>query len=90
MLAAFPSPARMDAPLYRTTDIYLSSFLVTRGAAFVNHQRLGPKKTEYRFAANRALHDQLRLYWSGEPVLLVPWHLLATLHRLRCESIVRN
>ncbi len=79
----------MDAPLYRTTDIYLASFLVTQGAELTGHERLGPKRTEYRFVAGRPLHEQLRLYWSGEPVLLVPWVLLATLHRLRCESIVR-
>lgn len=51
--------------------------------------RTGPKTVEFRFEANAALHDLLRLYWSGTLTPVVPRALFECLHRLRCQSITR-
>jgi len=84
----FPSPV-MPTPEYKTTDIYLSSFLCHRSARLTRLKRVGPKKVEFRFEADSALHDLLRLYWSGTLTPVVPWELFQCLHRLRCLSITR-
>ncbi len=84
-VGAFPS--FMSAPLYCTTDIYLSSFLCHRSAKFIGLQRLGPKKVEFRFEADRELHDLLRLYWSGQLTPVVPWELFMFHYKLKCLSI---
>ena len=79
----------MNAALHRTTDPYLASFLSSQKAALAGCTRIGPKKVEFRFVADRRLHALLRLYWSGEPVLLVPARLLASLRALKSRSITR-
>lgn len=79
----------MLTPEYRTTDIYLSSFLCHRSARLTGLQRLGPKKVEFRFAASPALHDLLRLYWRGQLTPVVPWELFMCHHKLKCLSITR-
>ena len=79
----------MPTPEYTTTDIYLSSFLCHRAAELTGLTRIGPKKVAFRFAATAALHDLLRLYWSGTFTPVVPWELFQCLHRLRCQSITR-
>jgi len=79
----------MITPLYKTTDTYLSSFLRSQGGLLVGCQRLTPKKVEFWFVADRRLHGLLRLYWSGEPVLLVPYRLLEALRRLKSRSLTR-
>ncbi len=79
----------MTAPQYTTTDIYLAAFLCDRGMPLQGVKRLRPKKVEFRFDASEELHMLLRLYWSGEYVLLIPSTLFAELHRLRCLSITR-
>jgi hypothetical protein len=77
----------MTPPLYRTVDIYLASFLLCQGAKLVSYQKVRPKRTEFRFLANEDLHHQLRLYWSRERVLVVPFKLLGSLYRLKCLAI---
>ena len=85
-----PPPKRMPPPEYVTTDIYLTSFLVHRGSVLHGLRRLGPKRVEFRLAANPQLHHLLRLYWSGVMTPVVPWELFATYHRLKCQSITRD
>jgi hypothetical protein len=90
ILAAGPSPAPpMPVPEYVTTDIYLSSFLLHRGATLTGLRRLGEKRVEFRFATGPDLHSHLRHYWSGESVPVVPWQLFMDLRRLKSESINR-
>lgn len=77
----------MNQPLYKTIDIYLASFLLCQGAKLVSYEKVRPKRTEFRFIADEDLHHQLRLYWSRERVLVVPFQLLGSLYRLKCLAI---
>jgi hypothetical protein len=79
----------MPTPEHRTTDFYLASFLCHKGASLLGLKRLGPKRVEFRFAANAELHDLLRLYWSGNLTPVVPWELFLCHRRLKCLSIDR-
>ena len=54
----------MTTPHYVTHDTYLSAFVLNQGASLAGHRRIGPKKVEFRFLADRRLHELLRLYWS--------------------------
>ncbi len=76
----------MTAPVYRTTDPYLSAFLLCEGAALTGRTRLGPKRVEFRFAADERLHGLLRLYWRGHPLPFVPARLFAALRQLKSRS----
>ena len=86
--APFPNP-HMIAPHHRTTDTALASFLLSQGAVLASGQRLTPKKVEFRFVADRRLHGLLRLYWSKEPVLLVPSRLMEAHRCLKSRSLIR-
>lgn len=86
MLGVSLSPACMDTPLYRTNDPYLAAFLVSEGAPLAGRTRLGPKRVEFRFEADERLHHLLRLYWSGQPLFLVPSGLFRSLRRLKGRS----
>jgi hypothetical protein len=78
----------MSPPAYRTTDVHLSSFLLSQGAALAGCKRVGPKTVEFLFVADRRLHDLLRLYWSDQPTPLVPARLMAALRMLKKRSFV--
>lgn len=80
----------MTPPLYRTNDIYLASFLVSRGIDLEGCTRLRPKKTEYLFVADERLHELLQLYWGETLLPAVPKQLLKTLHQLRCLTIAQG
>jgi hypothetical protein len=75
-----PLPMR---PVYVTTDLHLASFLYFRGAALVTSKRLRPKVYSFGFAADRELHDLVRLYWSGALTPVVPSLLLETPLKLK-------
>jgi hypothetical protein len=79
----------MTVAQYTTTDPYLSSFLLSQGAVLLGCTRLGPKRVEFRFAADRRLHELLYLYRNQKPTLVVPAHLFGALRRLKSRSIVR-
>lgn len=89
-MAALPSPRpAMPNALYRTTDTYLASFLLSQGCYPTSWQRLTPKKVLFRFEACAQLHDLLRLYWSGQPILIAPAALFAALRKLKSRTLVR-
>src|SRR5438105_283061 len=90
MLGAFCSSPRMTIPLYRTIDPYLASFLLSEGGSLEGTARLGPKTMEFCFAAHRDLHELLRLYWSGQPLCLVPARLFRALQILKRRSRLRT
>ena len=73
----------MTAPHYTTRDFYLASFVLSEGGALTGVKRLGPKRVEFRFVADRWLHQLLRLYWSGEPVWVKPIKLFSALKELK-------
>lgn len=79
----------MTVPHHTTHDPYLASFVVSEGATLAGCMRLGPKKVEFRFVADRRLHELLRLYWSGVPLLVVPCRLFAVLRTLKSRSLTR-
>jgi hypothetical protein len=79
----------MSAPLYKTTDTHLASFLLSQGFAPVSWRRLTPKKVLFRFEADEGLHSLLRLYWSGQPILIAPVGLFAALRKLKSRTLVR-
>ncbi len=72
MLGALLPPARMSAPHYTTNDPYLASFLLSERAVLAGFRRIAPKTVEFRFLADRRLHELIRLYWSDEPAFVVP------------------
>lgn len=76
-------------PTYVTTDLYLSAFLCHKGAIMEGLRRLGPKRVEFRFAADERLHHLLRLYWSGSLTPVVPWEMFMSMRTLKNESINR-
>ncbi len=76
----------MRRTLYATHDPSLASFFLSQGAVLAGHSRLGPKRIEFRFVADRALH-LLRLYWSGAPVAVVPARLFDALRALKRRSL---
>src|SRR6266508_2008147 len=80
---------RMTAPDYKTNDPYLASFVLSEGAVLAGCTRLGPKKVEFRFVADRSLHEVLRLYWSGMATVIVPGRLFAALRKLKSRSFTR-
>jgi len=80
----------MAAPHYVTNDPYLASFILSEGAVLAGLKRLGPKKVEFRFLADRQLHDLLRLYWSGVQTLVVPARLFGVLRWLKKRSPMQS
>lgn len=74
---------------HKTTDTYLSSFLLSQGAVLAGCTRIGPKKVEFRFVADRRLHGLIQLYSSETPVVLVPSRLLAAHRQLKKRSLTQ-
>ncbi len=79
----------MPVPQYPTNDPYLASFLLSAGSVLTGHERLAPKRVEFRFEANATLHELLRIYWSSRPVQVVPLRLFAALQTLKSRSLMK-
>ena len=90
MLGALSPALRMSVPQHITTDPYLASFLTSQKAQLAGCKRVGPKKVEFRFVAERRLHDLLRLYWSNEPVLCVPARIMDAMRTIKSRSFVQR
>jgi hypothetical protein len=80
----------MAAPLYPTNDPYLASFLLSEGAVLAGYTRLAPKRVEFRFVADRNLHVLLRVYWSGQLILIAPARLFDTLRLIKSRSLTKS
>jgi hypothetical protein len=80
----------MTAVLHTVTDPLLAGYLDANGVVLDHCQRLGPKKVAYRFITGERLHGLLRLYWSGQPVPMVPGKFAESLRKLKRMSIFRN
>lgn len=87
MLGALLSSARMTAPHYTTNDPYLASFLLSERAVLAGFRRLAPKRVEFRFVADRRLHELIRVYWSNERTLVVPRKLFDALRWFKRRSL---
>ena len=79
----------MHTAHYKTLDRYLASYLLAEGAVLAGCTRLGPKTVEYRYLADRSLHEMLRRYWSGLPLLIPPIRLFKAHQHLKSLSIAR-
>jgi hypothetical protein len=73
----------MTPSLYETPDVYLASYLLYQGVSFVGFERVGPRRTIFRFASSEYLHVVLRLYWNNERILVAPTQLFDSLRRLK-------
>ena len=80
----------MDSPLHATNDPYLASFVLSEGAVLARSTRLGPKRVEFEFAADRHLHDLLRQYWSGERIPVASARLFGALRMLKRRSVTHS
>lgn len=76
----------LSDPLYVTTDWYLASFVLSQGVPLVGYRRIAPKRVVFSFPADPRLHGLLRLYWSVEPVLVVPVFLFEAHRRLKSHD----
>lgn len=74
----------MTTPCYETSDHYLASFLLHQGAQLLSHERVSPRRTLFRFAADATLHELVRGYTGSNLMPIVPKHLFAALFRLKC------
>jgi hypothetical protein len=83
-----PSPTPMPPSCYETFDIYLASYLLSQRAILEGHERVGPRRTVFRFASDEKLHELLRLYWRRLPIPVIPADLFAALRRLK--SLIRR
>ena len=79
----------MSVPHYSTNDPYLASFVLSEGAVLAGCTRLGPKKVEFRFVADRRLHELLRLYWSGVATPIAPMRLFGVHRQLKRRSFTQ-
>jgi len=80
----------MTAVLHKTTDPYLASFVLSEGAILTGCRRVGPKKVEFGFVADHTLHALLRVFWSGQLILVVPARLFEALRVLKSRSLTRE
>lgn len=68
---------------YETSDVYLASYLLCQGATLLGTERVGPRRTIFRFESNEFLHSVLRVYWSNDRILVPPTQLFHALRKLK-------
>ena len=73
---------------YETFDIYLASYLLSQRATLQSYERVGTRRTVFRFASDEKLHELLRLYWRRLPMPVIPADLFAALRRIK--SLIRR
>ncbi|MFL5328576.1 MAG: DUF5659 domain-containing protein [Gemmataceae bacterium] len=73
----------MPVSAYETSDLYLASYLLCMDAVLIETERVGPRRTVFRFESNEFLHALLRSYWSNDRVSIRPTQLFGTLRRLK-------
>lgn len=68
---------------YETSDVYLASYLICQGATLLETERVGPRRTIFRFDSNEFLHALLRVYWSNDDIQVPPTRLFNSLRSLK-------
>jgi hypothetical protein len=89
MAALLPRTCMTLLP-YETSDVYLASYLLCQGATLVETERVGPRRTMFRFQSDEFLHALLRVYWSNDDVLLPPTRLFGSLRALKSRIRKRS
>jgi Domain of unknown function (DUF5659) len=82
-MAALLPRTRMTLLPYETSDVYLASYLLCMGATLTGTDRVGPRRTIFRFESNEFLHSVLRTYWSNDRILVPPTQLFHALRKLK-------
>lgn len=72
---------------YTTNDPYLASFLLSEGSRLIGYRRLGRRRVEFRFAADRTLHELVRLYHSRRLLQISPARLFESLKELKRRPV---
>src|SRR4051812_42822769 len=68
---------------YETSDVYLASYLICQGGTLLETERVGPRRTIFRFESNEFLHALLRVYWSNDDIQVPPTRLFNSLRDLK-------
>jgi hypothetical protein len=68
---------------YESSDVYLASYLLCQGATLLETERVGPRRTIFRFESNEYLHSLLRAYWSNDDIIVPATRLFDSLRGLK-------
>src|SRR4051812_37723216 len=74
---------RMPPSHYETSDVYLASFLLCKGATLLGYRRPSLRRVVFRFHADEELHWWLHLYQGNAPLAIVPRALFGSLRGLK-------
>lgn len=75
---------------YETSDVYLASYLICQGATLAGTERVGPRRTMFRFESDKFLHALLRVYWSNDDIQVPPTRLFSSLRTLKSRIRKRS
>ena len=67
---------------FESSDIYLSSYLLSQGARLQGVERDKERMT-FLIVREEGLDELLKAYWSNEPVTVIPAQLYASLKFLK-------
>ena len=82
MVALLPR-TRMPFLQYETSDVYLASYLLCQGAMLLETERVGPRRTIFRFESDAFLHSLLRAYWRNDDIVVPATRLFDSLRGLK-------
>jgi hypothetical protein len=82
-MAALLSPARMTPLPYETSDVYIASYLLCQGGTLIETERVGPRRTIFRFESDEFLHALLRVYWQNDDIVVPATRLYDSLRGLK-------
>jgi hypothetical protein len=82
-MAALLPRTHMPFLPYETSDVYLASYLLCQGALLIETERVGPRRTIFRFASDEFLHSLLRAYWSNDDIVVPATRLFDSLRGLK-------
>jgi hypothetical protein len=63
--------------------LYLAAFLLSQGIRLAGCDRSNPHRLRFFFPASARLHGLLRIYWSRQPIPLVPADFFRSFQRFK-------
>lgn len=78
----------MTSSQYETSNVYLASYLLCRGATLTGYKHVSLRRVQFFFVSDEKLHELLRLYWGNVPFPLTSTSLFDSLRGLK--SMVRR
>jgi hypothetical protein len=82
-MAALLPRTHMPFLPYETSDVYLASYLLCQGALLIETDRVGPRRTVFRFESDEFLHALLRAYWGNDDIVVPATRLYDALRGLK-------